>query len=328
MNSPPLTSIGRFRDDCRALLDGIPSPAKPLALAVSGGPDSMAMLALAAAAFPGAVIAATVDHGLRAAAADEATMVADWCNAAGIAHRTLTVLDPLPAATNLHDWARHRRYALLNDWARTANALAIATGHHADDQAETFLMRAARGSGLAGLAGVRARHVAPNRVPIVRPLLFWRRADLVAVVEAGSIPYVDDPSNLDPRFDRAHFRTLLAATPELPAAALARSASHLAEAERDLAAIADWLFATREVAPRDFDVADLPRGVRRLIARRAIERVRTEERIESPAFTHATNIEPLLDTLEAGTRATQAGLLITPHATIWRFSVAPPRRSH
>lgn len=326
MTSPAL--IARFRDDCRALLDRTPTVDAPLALAVSGGPDSMAMLALASAAFPGAVIVATVDHGLRPEAADEAAMVADWCKGAGTAHRTLIVADTLPAATNLHDWARHQRYAVLDDWARAANAVAIATGHHADDQAETFLMRAARGSGLAGLAGVRARHAVPNRVPVVRPLLFWRRADLLAVVDAGGIAHVDDPSNLDPRFDRAHLRTLLAATPELPAAALARSAAHLAEAERDLAAIADWLFESREVAPRDFDVADLPRGVRRLIARRAIERVRTEERIESPAFTAATNIEPLLDTLEAGKPATQAGLLIAPRATIWRISVAPARRSH
>lgn len=326
MISPAL--IDRFRDDCRALLDDTPSPATPLALAVSGGPDSMAMLALASAAFPGAVIAATVDHGLRPEAADEAAMVADWCKGAGIAHRTLIVAEPLPAATNLHDWARHQRYALLDDWARAANAVAIATGHHADDQAETFLMRAARGSGLAGLAGVRARHAAPNRVPVIRPLLFWRRADLLAVVEAGDIAHIDDPSNIDPRFDRAHFRTLLAATPELPAAALARSAAHLAEAERDLAAMADWLFETREVAPRDFDVADLPRGVRRLIARRAIDRVRDQEGIDSPAFTPATNIEPLLDALEHGNAATQAGIKVTPKGPIWRFSPAPPRRSH
>jgi len=324
----PAALTTRFRDDCRALLDRDPSTATPLALAVSGGPDSMAMLALAAAAFPGAVIAATVDHGLRAGAADEAAMVADWCASAGIAHRTLTVSDTLPPAANLHDWARHQRYALLDDWARAANAVGIATGHHADDQAETFLMRAARGSGLAGLAGVRARHAAPGRAPIVRPLLFWRRAELLAVADAGAVPSIDDPSNLDPRFDRAHVRTLLAGSPELPAAALARSASHLAEAERDLNAIADWLFDTREVAPRDFDVADLPRGVRRLIARRAIERLRREEDITTPAYTPATNIESLLDALESGKAATQAGVMVVPAASVWRFSVAPPRRSH
>ena len=320
--------IARFRDDCRALLDDDPAAAAPIAIAVSGGPDSMAMLALAGAAFPDAVIAATVDHGLRADAADEAAMVAAWCAQAGIAHRILTVRQPLPAGANLHDWARGERYALLDDWARTAKAVAITTGHHADDQAETFLMRAARGSGLAGLAGVRARHAATGRVPIIRPLLFWRRAELMAVVEAGGIPHVDDPSNLDPRFDRAHVRTLLAATPELPAAALARSAAHLAEAERDLSAIADWLYDAREVAPRDFAVADLPRGVQRLIARRVIERLRTEEGIATPAFTAATNIESLLDALARGKAATQAGIMVTPVASTWRFSVAPPRRSH
>lgn len=324
----PDGTIARFRDDCRALLDDAPSPVAPLALAVSGGPDSMAMLALATDAFPGAVIAATVDHGLRAEAADEAAMVTGWCATAGISHQTLTVAVDCPSASNLHDWARGQRYALLDQWARAAKASAIATGHHADDQAETFLMRAARGSGLAGLAGVRARNAVPNRVPVIRPLLFWRRAELLAVVEAGGIPHVDDPSNLDPRFDRAHVRTLLSATPELPAAALARSAAHLAEAERDLNAIADWLFEIREVAPRDFDIADLPRGVRRLIARRAIQRLRDEHAIASPAYTPATNIEGLLDALENGKPATQGGIMVTPTGAIWRFSVAPPRRSH
>ena len=322
------TFIARFRDDCRALLVADPSAAIPFALAVSGGPDSMAMLALATATFPGAVIAATVDHGLREDATAEAAMVADWCRGNGIPHRTLVVGDALPPSVNLHDWARGQRYALLDDWAKATSATAIATGHHADDQAETFLMRAARGSGLAGLAGVRARSQPPGRVPIVRPLLFWRRAELMAVVAADDVPHIDDPSNLDPRFDRAHFRTLLAATPELPAAALARSASHLAEAERDLDAIADWLFAAREVAPRDFDMTDLPRGVRRLIVRRALQRARDDEGITSPAYTPATNIEPLLHALEAGKAATQAGIMVTPTAAIWRFAKAPPRRSH
>ncbi|WP_197976342.1 tRNA lysidine(34) synthetase TilS [Sphingomonas sp. CFBP 13720] len=131
-----------------------PTPDRPLALAVSGGPDSMAMLALATAAFPGSIVAATVDHGLRADAADEAAMVARWCAAHAVPHATLTADRP-PAGASLQAQARRLRYALLGDWALHTDATALATAHHADDQAETFLMRAARASGPAGLAGIR-----------------------------------------------------------------------------------------------------------------------------------------------------------------------------
>ncbi|WP_339501760.1 tRNA lysidine(34) synthetase TilS, partial [Pseudomonas canadensis] len=137
-----------------------------IALAVSGGPDSMAMLALAAAAFPGQVHAATVDHRLRAAAAAEARMVAAWCANAGVPHTTLVVAEPIgPGSVQAR--ARAVRYELLLPWAAEIGASCLATAHHADDQAETFLMRAALGSGVAGLAGIRARQrrevVAPGR---------------------------------------------------------------------------------------------------------------------------------------------------------------------
>ncbi len=145
--------IDRFTHAVARLVDP-PTVDRPLALAVSGGPDSMAMLALATAAFPGSIVAATVDHGLRADAADEAAMVAQWCAAHAVPHTTLTADRP-PAGASLQAQARHLRYALLGDWAIRIGATALATAHHADDQAETFLMRAARASGPAGLAGIR-----------------------------------------------------------------------------------------------------------------------------------------------------------------------------
>jgi tRNA(Ile)-lysidine synthase len=325
-------AVERFRGDLAAL--GIfpstgPSTRTPLALAVSGGPDSMAMLWLASRAFPGVVIAATVDHGLRDEAQDEAAMVAEWCAGHGIPHATLT-LDSQPEGANVQAWARRHRYLALRDWARARSAAAIATAHHADDQAETFLMRVARGAGLAGLTAIRAinREQSP---PVVRPLLGWRRAELAAIVNRAALPSVTDPSNADPRYDRTRFRDWLAAAPWFDTLALNQTVRNLAEAEADLAAVADWLWSERS---RDadgaltVDIASLPRELRRRLTRRAIERVRTALAINTPAFSPASNIEALLDSLDMGRSATQAGVLATPAGHVWRFTKAPARRSH
>ena len=298
--------LDRFRADLARLHDS-----GRLALAVSGGADSMALLRLAHAALPGQIIAATVDHRLRAAAAEEAAMVAAHCAALGVPHIILTPATP-PAGASIQARAREARYALLADWAREAGAVALLTAHHADDQAETFLMRAARGSGAAGLAGVRARAVIAG-FPVLRPLLGWRRAELRRIATEAGAPFVDDPSNADPRHDRTRFRTLLAATPALDPVALARSATALGEAEAALAFASDRLWAEREF--------------RRRLARRAISETRARHAIAVPEWSDAANIEPLLDSLAAGTSATQAGVMLTPHGDIWTVTKAPPRRS-
>lgn len=333
--SDPATADGvaRFRADVLAL--GVePAADTPLALAVSGGPDSMAMLWLAARAFPGAVIAATVDHGLRPESSDEAAMVAAWCADHGVDHATLLPDPPLAPGPDLQARARFARYDRLLRWAGRHDAT-LATAHHADDQAETFLMRANRGTGPAGLTGIRARRTGRYRddsgsehgVAIVRPLLGWRRADLRALATAAHVPFIDDPSNANPVFERVAVRTLLAASPWLDPVQLARAARHAGEAEDALAATADWLWRARSLDPAGdaracrVDVADLPREMRRRLARIAIVHL-------SPGFDIATNIEPLLDALEAGRAATQADVLVRPKGAIWHFSPAPPRRSH
>src|SRR3569833_2120210 len=127
-----------------------------LGLAVSGGPDSLALLLLAKAAIPERVEAATVDHGLRPESAREAAMVAELCAAYGIPHRILTVK---VARGNLQDKARAARYAALGNWMAERGLSALATAHNADDQAETLLMRLNRGFGEDGHAGVRALSV-------------------------------------------------------------------------------------------------------------------------------------------------------------------------
>ena len=134
------------------------------------------MLLLAKAAIPERIEVASVDHGLRPGSASEAAMVAELCAAYGLPHR---ILDVKVARGNLQDKARAARYAALGKWVEERNLSALATAHHADDQAETLVMRLNRGSGVAGLAGVRARGVVPGtRHTLLRPLLGWRREEV------------------------------------------------------------------------------------------------------------------------------------------------------
>ncbi|TGX55241.1 tRNA lysidine(34) synthetase TilS [Sphingomonas gei] len=320
------------------------------------------MLLLARAAVSGRLCAATVNHGLRAAAADEAAMVAELCRDLAVPHTILTVEKPIEGAS-IQARARDARYAKLLQWALDAGAGALATAHHADDQAETFLMRAARGSGTPGLAGIRARRLATwfdRELLIVRPLLKWRRDELRAIAEAAKAPFVDDPSNTDPAYDRTRFRELIAHSPELDVPALAASAAHAAEAEHALMEIAshEWLLRRRwdlrEVA---FDPVGLSRGLLRRLTQFAIDAVRTREKeeqpfdklsangesvvlstvgaelVEAPSFSERAplrgeSLDRLLATLDAGGTGTIAGVKASARHAEWRFSAAPPRRSH
>jgi tRNA(Ile)-lysidine synthase len=315
----------RFLADLVRVAGSTPAP---LLLAVSGGPDSTAMLVLAAAALPGGIAAATVDHSLRPEAAEEAATVARQCAALGVPHATLT--GRVADAASLQAQARALRYRLLAEQARAIGADIVATAHHADDQAETFLMRAARGSGLSGLAGVRARVVVEG-VTVVRPLLDWRRAELRAVARRAEMRFVDDPANADDRHDRTRFRRLLSDNEWLDPPRLARSAAALAEADADLRAVADWVWDARAACTDDsvvtIDIDGLPRGLLRVLARRAVTAVRAGANIREPDWSEAANVEALLDALAKGRRATQAGVVAGMRRGVWRFRPAPPRRA-
>ncbi|MHC0053340.1 tRNA lysidine(34) synthetase TilS [Actibacterium sp. D379-3] len=186
-------------------------PPARLGVAVSGGGDSLALLHLvrdwaAGAGVP--VAAVTVDHGLRPDAAQEAAFVAGTCARLGVPHDILKWSD-WKGQGNLQDQARRARYALMTDWARARGIDAVALGHTADDQAETFVMRLARGSGVDGLSGMAGDHHA-HGVRWLRPLLGQRRGVLRSYLTGIGQRWIDDPSNEDPAYDRVRARRALA----------------------------------------------------------------------------------------------------------------------
>jgi len=222
--------------EARFLFEASFKSAAGILLAISGGPDSMALCALAAgwSARP-PLAAATVDHGLRADSAEEAALAARLCADLGLPHRILSWTGPKPG-TGVQEAARAARYALLAQEARRLGFTHVATAHHADDQAETVLMRLAAGSGLAGLAGMRALSDRDGIV-LVRPFLAIPKARLVATCEALGLAFARDPSNDDPRFGRTLARIALEqlAGEGVTSVRLARLAERAARADEALA---------------------------------------------------------------------------------------------
>jgi tRNA(Ile)-lysidine synthase len=292
-----------------------------LGLAVSGGPDSMAMLLLAEAAIPGQFEVATVDHGLRAEAADECAMVARVCAERGICCEVLSVA---VAPGNVQAMAREARYQALADWKARRGLTPVATAHHVDDQVETLLMRLNRGSGLRGLAGVREGQFFPElELRLIRPLLSFRRSELAYVVEVAGLAVVDDPSNTNDRFDRVRLRKALAGNDWLDPLAIATSAAHLAEADAALD------YATRRLWLERVTLNDTGDEYRyRPPAPRAIElrlmHTMVSELGQSP---RGRDVARLLDRLDAGEGGNVGGVLATVEGEEWVFRREPPRRT-
>jgi len=207
-----------------------------LAVAVSGGGDSLALTLLAAEAFPGRVTGVTVDHGLRTGSEEEAEQVGRWLGQHRIPHVTLRWEGHKPAA-NVQAEARAARYRLLDDWCAANSVAALLTAHHRDDVAETFLMRLERGSGLAGLAAIAPARRLPQGTWLLRPLLDASRRQLQLALEARGQAWIEDPSNRNERFARARVRRWIAEQPEpeLFASRVAASARHLAAANDAIA---------------------------------------------------------------------------------------------
>lgn len=192
-------------DTLTAALAEIPNAR--IAVAVSGGGDSTALLH-AMSRCHADLRAVTIDHGLRNASAHEAALVAALCRELGVPHTTLEWQN-WNGTGNLQDAARNARLSLIGDWANAEGITHIALGHTLDDQAETVLLRLARGSGVDGLSGMAASRT-DGPLTWFRPLLTTRREALRAYLKAEKITWIEDPSNDDPRFDRVKARQALA----------------------------------------------------------------------------------------------------------------------
>jgi tRNA(Ile)-lysidine synthase len=319
---PDAALVERFAGD----LDALIAPGERFGVAVSGGPDSLALLLLAAAARPKDIEAATVDHALRAGSRDEAVFVARVCERLGVPHSALTVEWAEKPTTAIQEQARSARYGLLADWAKARGLAAIATAHQLDDQAETLVMRLARGAGVRGLAGMRPRAVVPGSdVPLLRPLLDWRRSELVAICDAAGLEAAADPSNEDDQFERVRTRRALAEARWLDPEALAASARNLDDANSalDWAMRREWDRAvTNGGAEIVYRPSDAPNEIRRRVVSEAILRLATEG---EGRVLRGRELDRLLDALRAGRVATLRGVRCSGGHE-WRFVRATVRR--
>jgi tRNA(Ile)-lysidine synthase len=327
--------------------------APAIVLAVSGGPDSIALMWLMARwrrtlARGPELIAVTVDHGLRPEAAREAREVKRLAQSLDLPHRTLRWTGTKPQ-TGLPAAAREARYRLLTQAARQSHATHILTAHTRDDQAETLLMRLLRGSGIAGLAAM-ARESERDGLRLARPLLDVSKAQLIATLKKAGIDFADDPTNRDLSFTRPRLRAVM---PALAAEgggprSLARLASRLARANAAVEVLAEG--AERYLALRDrqvetdaggktFDVAAfaaMPEEIRLRLLLRAINRFGHERPAE------LGKVEALLAALDRTAaestrrsrpksdqprlKQTLAGALVSLAGGRIRIEPAPPRR--
>ena len=326
--------------EARSLFAGL-ERAPALVLAVSGGPDSTALLALAARwraflATGPALIAVTIDHGLRRESAREARAVKQLAKRLGVAHRTLRWRGAKPE-TGVQEAARAMRYSLLAAAARRAGARHILTAHTLDDQAETVLIRMARGSGLTGLCAM-ARETPLEDLILVRPFLDIPKSRLIATLKQENLAFADDPSNRDPRFLRARLRRLMPQLAEegLNACRLAQLAQRLRRAEVAIETAVEAAAQTisrsswKDAGPIALD-AEKFRGLPPEIGLRLLARAVARRGNEGPA--ELAKLESLYEALVGAMttkapqlRRTLAGALVTLAGGTLTIERAPPRR--
>ncbi len=303
---------------------------RALGLAVSGGGDSMALLragAQWAQRRRAAVFVATVDHGLRPEAASEAAFVAETCVALDLPHHVLTAPEEveLVGSGNLQGAARSLRYGLLSDWARDLELSHVALAHTMDDQAETVLMRLARGSGVDGLSAMSAlRHA--DGLYWLRPFLGLRRADLRDALGHWDQEWIEDPSNDDTRFDRIKARKALTHLGPLglDVARLARTAQIMSDARAALQSTTQTL-AARAATIDDGDVlldqtllAQAPFDIRARLLAHALGWV--SGAVYRPRL---RALQAVMDRLAEGRTQTLQGCLLTVRDNLIRVAREP-----
>lgn len=315
-----------------------------IALAVSGGPDSTALMLLAARwrdalTTKPKLVAVTVDHGLRKESKGEAAAVARLARKLNISHRTVRWNGRKPS-TGVQEKARAARYRLLGEAAQRAGAAHILTAHTLDDQAETVLIRMSRGSGLTGLGAMT--RIAPlppdgkSLVVLVRPLLDITKARLIATLDIAKIPYVDDPSNRNPRFARSRLRGVMGALAEegLDATRLAQLARRLKRAEGAIEAAVDRAMneLTVEMSPpgslciEASRFADLPAEIALRLLGRAVARAGDEGPVELGKLEALKCAVDRAQTAREGRfRRTLAGAVVTLTDRQLIVERAPPR---
>jgi tRNA(Ile)-lysidine synthase len=261
-----------------------------VALAVSGGSDSMAMLRLAERWSKGTVklTALTVDHGLRREAAAEAAQVAAWCKALSIDHHTLKWVDEKPV-TGVQAKARVARYDLMTAWCLRHHVAWLLTAHTQDDQAETVRMRQARTSTVESLAGIWQTSMWAG-VGLMRPFLQLRRADLRAFLTELEQPWIDDPSNDDETFERVRVRKAMGGDSIGELAQIATDAGKLARALAQSAKA--WLAANLTIYPEGYGAVPrrgfcgLPADLKARVLQQVIQVFGAGNRVEPREIDH------------------------------------------
>ncbi|MDP3552962.1 tRNA lysidine(34) synthetase TilS [Methylocystis sp.] len=326
-------SLEGRRENALELLAPYPS----LLLAVSGGPDSVALMLLCAEwslRSSRHIAVATVDHGLRKDARMEAEEVGRWARALGYDHHLLTWEGEKPS-TRLQERARRARYALLSACARRIGASAIVLAHHSEDQAETILFRLTRGSGVAGLAGM-ARVARCADITLLRPLLDFRKEALEAVCARADQPFFRDPSNEDESFARVRLRRLspMLAAQGLGRDALLRLGSRAARADAALAHCAAEMLTRalqqNEASCIELDAATLceaPLEILQRVLASAILRIAPAAVLRLERLERASARVAAALAAHGSTRMTLADVSIEANGgRIW-LRPAPPRRS-
>jgi tRNA(Ile)-lysidine synthase len=333
--TPPTSDLTR-----RALkaFDILAGEEPAIGIAVSGGSDSTALLVLAAdwaEARGKHIAAATVDHGLRPEAKEEAAKVAHLCAWLGVTHCTLAWKRRGGLGLAGQAEARNARHGLLADWAHKAGIRVLALGHTRDDRLETFLMRARQGSGWHGLAGPLPSGPSPawpegRELRLIRPLLAFKRDALRAELKLRELDWVEDPSNRAERFERVRVRQLVRKMDDVAIAQALRVMDGLAQMRAAVMAEARLALGLTET---DRDDARISREVLRRIGPEA--RLRLLEALVMAAGGSAMPprrepLDPLSQKLAEGTGLaagiTLAGAWIRPMDGGMTVSEAPPRR--